>query len=71
MQTVIIIFVSWLIPILFALINIYRKMSKGSTIKYMFSKLQWPILIPIFNIVILVIYIAMSVGRWFLNIRIK
>lgn len=71
MQTIIIIFVSWLVPILFALTNTYRKMRKGDTIKDLFSKLQWPILIPVFNTIVLVIYIVVSVGRWFLNIRIK
>ena len=71
MQTAIIIFVSWLIPILFSLANIYRKMGRGGTIKTLFSRLQWPILIPVFNIVIFVIYIVGSLGKWFLTIRIK
>lgn len=72
MQTFIVIFViSWIAPILFTLTNIYRKIGKGSTIKSLFSRLQWPVCVPIFNTIILVIFIIMSVGKWILNIRIK
>lgn len=72
MQTfIIILVVSWIVPILFALVNIYRKIGKGSTIKSLFSRLQWPVCIPVFNIIVLVMFIVMSVGDWFLNIRVK
>lgn len=79
MQTFIIIFVvSWIIPILFALVNIYRRMGKGSTIKDLFSKSHWPIYIPVFNTMVLILFIAMSIGEgiikvfgYLINVRIK